>query len=452
MTESAVPLSAAIKRFTFFLFVCLTSAGFMGASCDNTGDNLPVTPENPIGPSSPQPMSEKTAIQYLKDEKIFFGWNLGNTFDALNTWSYKNPKSEETAWGNPKANQALFNGIKAQGFNIVRLPITWTGQIGGAPHYQINEAWLLRVAEAAGYAHNAGLKVIINMHHDDGTEHGWLLIGKAAANESEKNRITEKYAKAWLQIAGYFKNYGDWLIFESMNEVQDGGWGWSEVFRKNPKLQIDIINEWNQIFTDAVRSAGGNNDRRFLMYPSYASNPEAVLPDGRYAWGPAANQGWDVSKFFKLPGDSVSGRQIVTFHYYDPEPFHKGVNPYWGTAEEKQTVDNLFARVKKTYIDNNIPVIIGEIGPKRTSGKLENGTNMTAAQIAAARASRISWIEYVFSKAKEIGLIPVYWDNGAYKGAEYSKDQFGILNRANGQPNSEESAEVLQAMMRALGN
>jgi len=451
--QCIVRLSVPIWKLTIFLlFISFTFICFLSASCNNNAGDFPVIPENPIGPSSPQPMSEKTAKQYFYDEKIFVGWNLGNTLDALNTWSYRSPKSEETAWGNPKANQALFSGIKAQGFNIVRIPITWTGQIGEAPHYQINEAWLLRVAEVVGYAHNAGLRVIINMHHDDGFDHGWLLIGKAAANAQEKVRITEKYFKVWMQIAGFFKNYGDYLIFESMNEVQDGGWGWSGSFRANPKIQIDILNEWNQMFTNAVRSSGGNNEKRYLMYPSYASNPEALLPDGRYAWGPAANQGWDVGKYFKLPDDSASGRQIVTFHYYDPQPFHDGVEPNWGTLDEKSAVDNLFARIKKTYTDNNVPVIIGEIGPTRVSGKLEDGSVMTAAQIAAARTSRISWIEYVFSKAKSIGMIPVYWDNGSFNGSEYSKGQLGIFNRANGQPNSEESAEVIRAMMRAVGN
>jgi endoglucanase len=444
--------------FGLYTVIFLTLISFLSATCDNKNDledklagSNPVILVNPIGPSVPEPMSDKNAMLYFMDYGIRIGWNMGNTLDAVNTWSYKTPRSEETAWGNPRATQELFNGIKDLGFDIVRIPITWTGRSGAAPYYQIEEDWLLRVAEIVGYARNAGLKVIINMHHDDSTNYGWLLIGNAVTSASEKIKITDKFVKLWMQIAGYFRNYGDWLIFESMNEVQDGGWGWSYPFRANPKAQLDIVNEWNQKFTDTVRASGGNNELRFLMYPSYASGSEAILPDGSIGWGPAANQRWDVGKYFKIPKDSVSGRQIVTFHYYDPEPFHNGVNPEWGSPAEKAAVDNLFVRFKTTFIDRNIPVIIGEMGPKRTSGKLDDGTNMSPLQIAAAKASRINWVEYVFAKAREVNMIPVYWDNGAYRAAEYSRDQFGIINRTTGQPNSDESRELIQVMMTAAG-
>jgi hypothetical protein len=31
--------------------------------------------------------------------------------------------------------------------------------------------------------------------------------------------------RVWTQIAERFKDKGDWLVFESLNELQDGGWG-----------------------------------------------------------------------------------------------------------------------------------------------------------------------------------------------------------------------------------
>ena len=441
-----------ITLATFTLSVCNSSAYTIDDGIIEYNFTDPVIPVNPIGPTSPEELSGKNAVQFLNDENIFVGWNLGNTLDAVNNWSFNPPKSEETAWGNPKATQVLFNGIKELGFDIVRIPITWLGHIGPEPYYQVEETLLRRVAEIAGYARSAGLKVIINLHHDDGTDVGWLLIGNAVTNEAEMIKITHKFRNVWKQIAGYFRNYGDWLIFESFNEVQDGGWGWSDRFRANPKEQIDIINEWNQIFTNTVRESGGNNGQRFLMYPSYASNPRAIIPDGRIEWGPGPNQGWDVGKHFHIPNDTADGKQIITFHYYDPEDFHSGVTPNWGTNTEKQTVDNLFAKVVETYTSKNIPVIIGEIGPKRCSGKFKDGTAMTEENLATARNSRNLWVDYVFSKAKECGMIPVYWDNGAYKGAEYGRDQFGIIDRRTGQPNSDESRELIQTMMNAVRN
>jgi aryl-phospho-beta-D-glucosidase BglC (GH1 family) len=40
------------------------------------------------------------------------------------------------------------------------------GHIGEAPDYHIDPEFLRRVTEVIGYAHGAGLKAIINLHHD----------------------------------------------------------------------------------------------------------------------------------------------------------------------------------------------------------------------------------------------------------------------------------------------
>jgi hypothetical protein len=73
------------------------------------------------------------------------------------------------------------------------------------------------------------------------------------------------------------------------------------------------------------------------------------------------------------------------------------------------------------------------------------------ANAAAARANRITWVTYVFGKAKEYGLVPIHWDNGVYRAAN-AGDQFGYINRSTGQPNSDESRDLIEAMMKAVGN
>ena len=357
----------------------------------------------------PDPLS-KNALQYFKDEGLMAGWNLGNTLDAVNTWSSPgNPFSEETAWGNPKATQALFDGVKSQGFNIVRIPVTWIGHIGPAPGYLVDETRLSRVAEVVSYANNAGLKAIINIHHDDSNEFGWLLIKEASNNTSANAQITAKFEKLWTQIAEYFKDYGEWLMFESMNEIHDGEWGWSSDFRNNPQKQFAILNNWNQVFTNAIRATGGKNERRYLIIPSYVTNPEQTL-----------------SERFILPKDKFSGKLVVTFHYYDPFDFAHGNTPNWGSQLEKDAVDNLFERFKKKFFDNNIPVIIGETGP--INHNTETG-----------KQSRIAYITHVYGKAREKGIVPVYWDDGG---------NFGMINRNTGQPEDEHSAASCKAMIQ----
>ena len=322
------------------------------------------------------------------------------------------------------------NGIKSAGFNIIRIPVTWMGYIGNAPEHRIAASRLERVADIVDMAHKAGLKVIINLHHDgstssEGKEEGWLSLTKSYKNKSEYNRITHQFARTWDQIAAYFKNYGDWLMFESMNEIHDGGWGWSTDFKMFPFLQHDIINKWNQIFTDRVRAAGGNNAERYLVLPAYCTIPEQTLADS-----------------FILPNDTIAGKQIVTFHYYDPYQFGiQGSRSAWGTPEEKQKVDKDFAPFKERFIDKKIPVIIGEAG-----AVLQLYPNDAAMQ-AQARQSRIDYISHVFSTAKKYGLIPVYWDNGSISG---NGEKFGLINRATGQPNSSDSRALITVMTNVV--
>jgi endoglucanase len=350
---------------------------------------------------------------------------LGNTLD-----SFSASKGNETIWGNPSVNQELMNGVKAAGFDIIRIPVTWMGHIGKAPEYRIAPSRLKRVGEVVQMAHNAGLKVIINLHHDGSTsseqqESGWLSIGKSYKNEDDYKRITDQFTRVWEQIAAYFQNYGEWLMFESMNEIHDGGWCWSSAFKSNPIKQWEIINNWNQIFTDKVRAAGGNNAERYLIIPAYCTNPQQTLLDS-----------------FKLPRDSAAGKQVVTFHYYDPYEFGiEGTRFEWGSSADKQKTDDDFAPFKPRYIDKNIPVIIGECG---AVSQLYPGDSAKEEQ---ARKSRFEYISHVFATAKKYQLVPIYWDNGATGG---NGEKFGLFNRKTGQPNSEDDEVLIRLMINAV--
>ena len=383
---------------------------------------VPQTPDaEREGP--PQPSSGKTAFDYFRDEAIVSGWNLGNTLD-----SYRNGVGGETIWGNPRVNQNLLNGVREAGFDIVRIPVTWMGYLGGPPDHRISESRLKRVADVVDMAHNAGLKVIINLHHDGSTENwakedGWLSIANAAYSEAAYNKITWQFARVWKQIAVYFKNYGDWLMFESFNEIHDGNWGSGNQGAMAP--QFEVIKKWNQIFTDVVRSAGGNNETRILVIPGYCTRPIHTLAD-----------------YFVLPNDGAPGRQAVTFHYYDPYEFCiAGRRPDWGTDAERKQVDDDFMPFKAAFIDKGIPVIIGETGAVR---QLYPGDTAREAQ---ARQSRLDYLSHIFAVAKKYGLVPVYWDNGSTAG---NGEKFGLFNRASGQANSDESKACIEAMINAV--
>jgi len=393
-------------------------------SCGAAPEFAPSVPyevrDNPI-----EPMSGKSAFDYLRDEKVLIGWNLGNSLD-----SYGGGIAGETTWGNPLINQELLNGVKAAGFDIVRIPVTWMGHIGRAPDHRLALYRLERLAEVVEMAHKAGLKAIINLHHDGSTtsmgrEDGWLSVTKSYRDAAEYTRITHQFARVWDQLALYFRNYGDWLMFSPMNEIHDGGWGWSLDFKMFPHQQTEIINRWNQIFLDRVRASGGNNAERYVVIPAYCTIPQQTLADS-----------------FVLPKDTAADKIIVTFHYYDPHEFGiRSTRSAWGTPEDKQTVDDDFAPFKGHYIDKKIPVIIGECG-----AVLQLFPNDPARQ-ALARQSRFDYVSHVFATAKKYELIPFYWDNGSTTG---TGEKFGLFDRRTGLPNSRDSEALIRMMINAV--
>jgi len=414
-----------MKKF----LICLLLPVLLAVSCPSSpvskqegGVNLSYVPKTPDTENDYplEPMSGKTAFEYFRDEKLLVGWNVGNTLDA-----FVNGRASETGWGNPRINQELLDGVKKAGFDIVRIPVTWMGYIGPAPDHHIDDRYLARVAEVAQMAHKAGLKAIINLHHDGSTDgskdNGWLSINKARASKEGCDEVTHKFVRVWKQIAVYFKNHGDWLIFEPMNEIHDGRWGNGSV--EGP--QTDILNDWNRFFTQIVRGTGANNATRYVVIPGYSTSPRHTL-----------------APYFWLPPDSAPDRQIVTFHYYDPYEFGiAGTRWEWGSDADKNRVSNDFAPFKTKYIDNKIPVIIGEAGAVRQLYPDDK------AKEDKARQNRLDYLSWVFGKAKENGLVPIYWDNGAVSG---NGEKFGLFNRNTGQPNSPESDACIQAMIKAV--
>jgi endoglucanase len=429
------------KNFFYSLFIavilwsavsCVSgkTAAVTSITADKAFEYTPVV-SDAVNNYPEEPMGGKSALDYLRSEKISAGWNVGDTMDAWKGLIDQDgnlafiESGESVGWGNPRLNQALFNGVKAAGFNIVRIPITWMGSIGSAPDYHIDDEFLKRIAEILGYVKNAGLKAIINLHHDGVTDTkkgdlGWLSVRKASRNQDEFNRVTSQYVRVWKQIANYFRNYGDWLIFESFNEPHDGSWGGGGQIG-----QFITITKWNQFFVDTVRSTGGNNESRYLMVAAYCNDRGKLLSSG-----------------FTLPNDKSSDKLIVSFHYYDPYEFGiQGSRPSWGTTADKQKVENDFAPLKEKFIDKNIPVIMGE------GGAVLQLYPDDPAKEQQARQSRREYLPYVFGAAKKYGLVPIYWDNGSVKG---DGEKFGLFDRLSGKPNSSESDALIKLMISAV--
>ena len=347
------------------------------------------------------------------------GWNMGNQMDAIS-----NGVAGETIWGNDKCTQSTFDGLKAAGFKAVRICVTWAGHIGEAPAYRLDDKWLSRVEEIVGYAEKAGLVAIVNTHHD---ESYWLDIKPVYNNASAHEKVKDEIFCVWTQIANRFKDKGEWLVMESFNEIQDGGWGWSDAFVSNPNAQYKVLNEWNQVFVDAVRCTGGNNATRWLGIPGYAANP-----------------GFTIAGMV-LPEDYTdANRLIVAVHDYDPYNYTLA-NPLvrqWGhtadadkrvSAADEENVVAVFDNLKAAYLDKGIPVYLGEMGCSRHS--------------AEDFPYQKYYMEY-FCKAAADYLLPMYlWDNGA---VGVGSEKHGYINHGTGKFVDDDAKTLVDLMVKAV--
>lgn len=296
------------------------------------------------------------------------GINLGNTMEACdNNVGIKTnaPLSYETYWGQPKTTQAMIDGMKAAGFDTIRIPVAW---MTNATHlyegdYTIDADYMNRVEEVVRYARKAGMYVIVNDHWDG----GWY--GMFGSESAETRALAmEAYKGMWQQIAERFRDYSDYLIFESANEELGGRFDEnsplycsdSVVTYLNDDERYALTNEINQTFVDVVRATGGNNATRLLLIAGYSTNIDQTCDDR-----------------FQMPKDTADSKLMVSVHYYDPWSYCGASSAAsatkWGTVSDYEYMDQQLAKMTK-FTEAGYGVVIGEYGALPCSDGLKDNT------------------------------------------------------------------------------
>lgn len=327
----------------------------------------------------------RTAIEIAAD--MGYGWNLGNTMEATNTWT-SNPKVTdfETAWGQPVTTKAMIDGIKKAGFNSIRIPVSWSNMMSSDGNYTIDASYFKRVDEIISYAFANDMYVIINDHYDGGWwEH---FCGN-------KRDCMKHYKNMWTQVAEHYKDYSEKLIFESANEELG-----DSLKKSLSKINVNIadtalynlVNEINQTFVDIVRQSGGNNAKRYLLIAGFNTDIDKTC-----------------SSLYKMPTDTISNHLMVSVHYYTPWTYvglYKdegyGYKASWGTDSDKSEMAGNFAKMKK-FTDAGYGVVIGEYSvlPQYiSSGNYKRKDGDT------------TFIKYLLTLCDKYGYAPYVWDAG----------------------------------------
>lgn len=321
-------------------------------------------------------MRDITTMELVREMGL--GINLGNTFESCGSWiNDSSVTNYETGWGSPIITKEIIQGYADSGFGVLRIPVAWSNMMG--EDYTINPEYMARVKEVVDWTVDSGMYAIVNIHWDSGW---WENFPK------DEDECMYRYERMWTQICDGFKDYSDYVMFESLNE--EGGWDslWNKFNPNNTTgkdKSYDLLNRINQKFVDIVRASGGNNAKRHLLIAGYNTDIQLTC-----------------DPLFKMP-DDPEGRCAVSVHYYTPAEFclleqdsdWGKARTEWGTEADYQQLNSNLNMMKETFIDNGIPVIVGEYGCTT-----KNKTQDTVRTFLTATC------EAMYTR----GLCPVLWD------------------------------------------
>ncbi len=169
-----------------------------------------------------------------------------------------NALNEKDSWVFQKK---YYEKVKEKGFNHIRLTAKIQEYlISDAPNYTVNPEYLELLSIAVNNALECGLMIVLDFHHSCYKE-------------------KEKFLKIWQQLAEYFKDYPEELMFEIVNEPV----GTSDEYLNEVQLEaVSIIrktnptrgialapNQWNGTWKMLAVEWPENDDNCFLSVHNY---------------------------------------------------------------------------------------------------------------------------------------------------------------------------------------
>ncbi|ROT38420.1 endoglucanase B [Sodiomyces alkalinus F11] len=309
-------------------------------------------------------------------------WNLGNTLDAV---------PYEGMWNNPPVEDHVFDYVVERGFKGVRIPVTWTNlHSSGAPDWTLDPSWLQRVADVVDMALARDLYVTVNVHHDSWE---WADVTLPNANITQ---IQDRFRAIWEQVGTKLGCVSSLVSFESINEPP-----------ADTEAEAQLINEFNEIFVEAVTEAGGFNTQRVLQLT-----------------GPVSDAAKTAEWF--VPPANIQQPWALQYHYYSPYDFIFGAwgKTTWGSAEDYATLTEELSLVRRAFPD--IPLILGEYD---------------ASHLNTEPAARWKWFDQVARVSTQHGVALVVWDNG-----------LDHLDRNTGVWRDPVALDIVEAVLRGENN
>lgn len=166
--------------------------------------------------------------------------------------------------------------IKSLGCDVIRLPINLHAMTSGAPEYTIDPLFFQFLDTVVDQCEELGMALILDNHTFDPAVR-------------TKPSVEKVLLKVWAQMAEHYKDRGDFLYYEILNEphgISPSAWG---------RIQSNVVKRIREYDQKHWVIVGGTN------------------------WN-------DIDSLYLLP-DMKDDKLIYTFHFYDPFLFtHQGAD------------------------------------------------------------------------------------------------------------------------------
>ena len=337
----------------------------------------------------------------LKKTPFSRGVNLTKWFEVQNTRTLKFDKFTEQDFAN----------IKSLGADVIRLPIRMHDMTARDPACTLDPLLLEYMDTVIGWAEKHKLYIILDNHSFH------------PLNPTDVN-IDRILVKVWAQLARRYKDRGEYLIYEVLNEphkIDDGRW--AEI----QEVTIDAIRQIDTVHPIMVGGTEYNSIDKLLLLPEYKDN-NLIYTFHFYDPHIFTHQGatWDSPSLAPLTGVPfpLDGRKIPKI----PESF-KGT---WAEAslknyEHEAAFSTLTATLEKAAEfakKRDVPVFCGEFG---------------VYMIQIPHEDRVKWYEFVTGELEKLNISWAIWD---YFGG------FGLFNTVEG---GDFNKDLNLDVVRALG-
>lgn len=272
--------------------------------------------------------------------------NMGNALEA----------DYEGEWGYT-IRERDFHTIAKAGFDTVRIPVRWDIKAQKRAPYKIDPAHMQRVIDVVGQAQNAGLGVILDVHH----------YRELMANAGPQG---ERFLAIWSQISQAFAAAPPTVYFELLNEPTDADMG-----------------QLNALYARALQIIRRTNPTRAVMMGGNRWNSLDTLGDVRFPRDPYL---------------------VATYHDYGPHEFtHQGAswedNPpplgkRWGSNKDIAELTDVISRASAFKARTGLPVFVGEFGVINEVPEDQRAEWTYVRRVAMERAG-LSWCAWDFAGA-----------------------------------------------------